>query len=293
MSRPSVEIKVDYAGGHTIAELSKTLQARMKYLNESAFQSIHATAVNALTSIRAGTRVAKATGLKVNLVERADLHFSYQTQGSSLRISVGTGKASGMKPNRKMCLRHGADAKIAAVYSPGGDERIRFVSCHGVPLRTVKVYEFVDDCAESKLKYLIAAPSAAIAKKAAREIVARRLLRYAGLAKRAVSALMVKTNTKGPSDLVSARVYAKANECTEKRDVIARDSTGGGKYALLLYDNVRYAARALKGGSAAVDVAIKKAANKTVSVIQQKCKNLLLPGELSTPFPEVTKRGAA
>ena len=86
MSRPPVRIDVSYADGKTIADLSRTLQQRMKYLNESAFQSIHATAVNALMSIRTGTRVAKATGLKVNVSERTDLVFSYTTEGGGGKI---------------------------------------------------------------------------------------------------------------------------------------------------------------------------------------------------------------
>lgn len=301
MSRPAVQIKVSYAGEHTLGELSRTLQARMKYLNESAFQAIHATAVNALTSIRSGTRVAKAAGIKVDVRERTDLVFSYTTEGGGgfkdgsrserklRRAGFGISVRRSDAGHRKMCLRTAGGSR----FTPETGTAVRYLSVYGVPAKTVKVFEFVDDDSGRKSTYLLVAKSTALAKKAAREIVARRLLRYAGLARRAVSALMVKTNNKGPADAVNARVFAKANEVTAKREVIAKGKDGGGKYALLLYDDLRYAARALNGGQAAVDLALKKAMNKTVSVIQTKCKNLLLPGELPLPFPEVSKRGAA
>ena len=81
---------------------------------------------------------------------------------------------------------------------------------------------------------------------------------------------------------------------TSKREIIAKSKDGnGGKYALVLDDNLRYALDAIKGGRAAVDMQMKKAMNKIVSVINQKLKKnggLFGPQKLETPFPEVRKR---
>lgn len=297
MSRPVMDIKVTWADGKTIDALSKTLQQRMKYLNESAYQSIHATAMNALMSIRTGTRVAKPTGIKVALTERTDLVFSYTTEGGGGKIgsrSEAKLRRAGFGINvrrsdaghRKMCLRNTGGVR----YAPGAGVRVVYAGVHGVPSRAVKVFDFTDVDSENRQQYIIVASSQGGARKAAQLIVARRLLRFAGLARRAISALMVKTNNKAVGDNVSPRVMMKAVEVTDKRDILARGDDGGGKYALYLIDNLRYATKALNGGPAAVNLALKKAMNKTVSTIQHKCKNLLLPGELPVPFPEVTQR---
>lgn len=279
MSKPAIKIVATYADGKTLGEFQKVLAARQHYLNETAFQSIHAMAVETLKSVRGLTRVAKPTGIKVDIVPRTDLIFSY---------SRVTAAQTGTKAGAKMCLR-----KMSFRYEPGPNERIRFRDCHGHRKQDVRVYQFVDIGADPKLTYLIASPSPGAAKKEAQQIVARRVLRFAGLAKRAISALMVKTNNRGPADAVSARVYAKANEVTTVRNQTVTNSNGSGVYSLTCQDDLRYAARALIGGQASVDTALKKAANKSVGLIQHKCKGLLLPGELKTPFPEITKRKSA
>lgn len=280
MSKPVVKISASYADGKTLGEFSKVIEKRQHYLNETAFQSIHAMAVEALKTIRAGTRVAKATGLKVKVHPRSDLKFSYY---------YVTAAQTGTKAAARMCIRSSSGMRFER--NQIGHEV--YADVHGAKAASVQVYQFKDEEGDGKI-YIIAATSAAKARRAAQNIVARRLLRYAGLAKRAISALMVKTNTKGPADAVSARVYAKANEVTEVRNLFATSSTtGDGQYALLLEDNLRYAGRALKGGPAAVDLALKKAANKSVGLIRHKCKDLLLPGELKTPFPEVVKKRVA
>lgn len=51
-----------------------------------------------------------------------------------------------------------------------------------------------------------------------------------------------------------------------------------------------YAKLALKGGDSAINQALMKASNKIASVINQKCKNLLMFQKIETPFPEVRGR---
>lgn len=135
----------------------------------------------------------------------------------------------------------------------------------------------------------------ASAKDKARRIVSSRVIRFAGLAKRAISMLMQKTNTKNVNDNVPQRVTRKAKEVTEKKEIIAKASDGkGGKYSLVLVDELNYALDAIKGGRATVDIQMKKAMNKIVSIINQKLKKsgdgFFGPKQLETPFPEVRKR---
>ena len=139
---------------------------------------------------------------------------------------------------------------------------------------------------------MIAATTSAAAKAKAKQIVRSRQMRYAGLAKRALGVLMMKTGTKRVADAVPQRVTAKAKQLTESREVIAKNQTGG-KYALVVNDNLRYALAAIKGGRTMVDTAMKKAANKTVAVINRcvgKQSGFLSPRKLPTPFPELTRK---
>ena len=276
MSRPTVKFVATYANGKTLDELSATIAKRQKYLNETAFQSVHATAVNALKTIRTATRVAKPSGIKVDVTPRADLTFSYTRES-----------AAGSRGRAKMCIRSNSGVR----FEDGQIGKIMFVDCHGVKAEAVKVYQFKDTGEEKTKTYIIAATSPSKARGCAQRIVARRVLRFAGLAKKAVSALMVKTNNKGPADAVSFRVASVAARVTSVGRVCS-SGEGSGTFRLEIRDDLRYAARALKGGHAAVDQALKKAANMSIGRIKQKCGDLLMPGELRTPFPEVTRRRA-
>ena len=71
-----------------------------------------------------------------------------------------------------------------------------------------------------------------------------------------------------------------------------RKNGESGKYTLTLFDNLNYAIAAIKGGKATIDTQMKKAANKIVSIINQKLKSKKFLGveKLETPFPEVRQR---
>lgn len=278
MSKPIVKIISSYADGKSLSEFKNVLAKRQHYLNETAFQSIHAMAMDTLKSLRGLVRVAKVSDIKVNITPRSDLKFSYYFLSAA---------KTGNKSAARMCIR-AASSDMRFERDQIGKEI--YANVRGVKLAAVQVYQFKDKDGDNQI-YLICATSQAKAKQAARRIVARRLLRYAGLARRAISALMVKTNSKGPADNVAPRVYAKANEVTEMRNIVARDTQGsGGQYALVLEDNLRYAVRALNGGRSAVNLALQKAANKSIGLIKKRCDGLLLPGEIKTPFPEIKKR---
>ena len=118
--------------------------------------------------------------------------------------------------------------------------------------------------------------------------------RYAGLAKRAIGVLMMKTTTTKVVDAVPMRVDAKARQQTETKEIVAKSTDGnGGKYSLTLHDNLLYALDAIKGGRTAVDTQMKKAMNKMVSVINRKMPDgsaFFGKKKLPTPFPEVARK---
>ena len=267
----SIQIHASWASGKTLQAFAKVLQERMKWMNETARGSIAACAIQVLRSIRSVTRVAKLSSIKVEV--QCD---------NTLYPSVTSHSA-----RKTVCIR-----------TKGSNQRYygkeRLARCDGdVDFKTWKVYRFLDKLSSKQTTYLIIAPSQSAAKSKAKSIVRGRQIRYAGLAKRALSVLMMKTVTKTVSDNVPPRVTAKAKELTSHREIIAKSGDGsGGKYALVLDDNLMYAKAAIKGGSAHVDMQMKKAMNKIVSVINQKLKKgggLFGTQKLETPFNEIAR----
>ena len=266
----SIQINANFGDGKTLDEFAKILGERMKYMHETSRGSIAAMAIATLKSVRAATRVAKQSGVKVEVLKDASLYCScYRVGGKKF-----------------LCARtKGSNARYA------GKERIVSAGT-GLKLGNMSVFRFTDTYSRRQRSYLIFAASTAVAKQTAKKIVASRALRYAGLARRAIGFLMMKTCTVKVNDIVSPKVNAKARETTEHREVIARAKDGnGGKYALILEDNLRYATDAVKGGRPAVDLAMKKALNKVVSQINHKFKDgFLQRKKLATPFPEIVKK---
>lgn len=265
-------VQLSGASQAALDALSKTISARMKYLNETVSASAHAILTQTLRSVRAATKVAKTKGIKVSVKQRGDLRFSYSMRGGF----------------RKMCLRDAGGTRLDgdALGKPRFSPEVR-----GLKLRDVRVYEFVD---ADKQTYLIAAPSKASAQKVAKTIASRRVMRYAGLARRALSVLMIKSNTKGAFETVSQRINRKAYAETRTSETVVKTATGG-SYTLTALDNLRYAKLAVKGENAAIDLAVRKAVNKSVGLITHrfKDKSFFRPGDLPPVFPEVKQRRSA
>lgn len=265
----AIQINASWANGKTLGEFAKVLQQRMKYMRETARDSVAACAINVLKGIRTITKVAKPSKVKVNLKPESNLYLSFTTQ-------------SGRK---HPCLRlKGSNQHYV------GNERF-VVASNPTNTNGWQVYRFTDTLSKNLTTYLIAAPSAAQAKAKVRQMLQSRIMRFAGLARRAISFLMMKTSTKNINDSVPMRVSQKANAVTHQREIVAKSNDGnGGKYALVLVDDLHYALDAIKGGQAAVDLQMKKSMNKIVSIINQKLKKgngLLGTTRLETPFPEV------
>lgn len=254
--------------------LGKTIEARMKYLGETVSASCHAILGQTLRSVRAMTKVAKPGRVKVALKRRGDLRFSWWTEGG----------------RRKMCLRTAGGVRLA-------DEtngKPRFSVPKGTRPDRVQVYEF-DDAHDGKTDvYLVAATSKGAANAWAKGVARRRVMRYAGLARRAVGVLMVKSNTKAPIDAVSKRIDRVAYQATRTTETVVK-TAGGGVYTLTALDNLRYAKKAVKGGDAAIDLAIRKAVNKCVGLITHRfsTKDFFRPGDLPPVFADIKQRKSA
>ena len=254
-------IRATIGNGHTLKEFMKVLNQRNKYLEETSHASITASALDILRSIRVETMVARLSSTKTdNVKPHPALRLAFST--------LGTKKVP--------CLRNG---KIRYVKQPS--ERIVFESLE----KGAKVYVWEYIRGQKKTTYYIVANSANQAKRKVKDIVKKRMMRYRGLAKRAISVLMQKTFNQSIVDNVNSLTENVAQKTANKIERVTN-----GMHVLTLKDDLDYALAALKNGQNSVDIAIMKASNKIVSKINMKCKNLLGFEKLETPFPEVRQR---
>lgn len=262
-----VTIDATCADGRTLQEFAKLLEARQKYLNETTEDACAAIAIDALKSIRAMTKKAtKSSVVKDVSVKRlGSMYPSYTKQGGT----------------KQFCLRYSGSNRRYE-----GTAKI-IQTDWGSDLKQNQVYQFFYNTDKGKLEYLIVSPSQSEAIQWAKNFKKKRAMQFAGLARRALTILMMKTTTlRDGGDNVSAQVSNKANQQTRK----VESKSGGllnATYSLLLEDNLDYASGAVQGGEMGVNLALQKAMNKVTSVINKRCEKLLLFEPLPAPFPSI------
>ena len=134
--------------------------------------------------------------------------------------------------------------------------------------------------------WLIVAPNQSMAKERAMKKVQKRVTIYKGLAKTAISLLLKKTGSRPDPTKASPRASDTANRISR-----VTKSGSGSEFNIQVEDLLDYAKLAFKGGGdSAINLALMKAANKIVSIINKKCEKLLLFEKLDTPFPEVKQK---
>ena len=254
-------VSVTCGDGRPIEELTKLIQQRSKWLNETAEEACAACMIDVLVSLRALTKTAKPKKNEI-VVEETSLTPSYTTVA---------------KGSYQFCLRQGK-----ARYVPQKKELIVRRASEISDVRDCKVYRWHD---YNKRVCLIVARSKQDATNWAFERIKKRATRYKGLARIIWSVLMKQTGTKSALNVDNANAASKAS-------TLARviKSGNGSSYSIEARDLLDYAKLALKGGESSVNQAIMKASNKIASVINQKCKNLLTFEKLDTPFPELRSR---
>lgn len=256
-------VKISAASGRTIEAFQQLIQQRIKWCNETKEDAVAAIAITALRSIRAATRVADENKIPDIAVEVAHLLPSYTAKGK----------------HKVPCLRNAGNVR----YTLGANERLLIAD---MPDKGVFVFKYVDKIRKDRpLTYYIIASNYDRAVEAVKKRLANRIKAWKGLARKALSVLMTKTCTLNDNDQANQNVTQKANALTRKTEI-----KGGQTYQLDLSDMLDYATLAVEGGDGIVDMSLKKAANKAVSVINMKCKKILNFEQLDTPFPEVSKK---
>lgn len=252
--------------GRPLAELSRLITLRSKWLGESARDSVRATAVTFLQSLRTLTKTAKKSGEKIELTSSNMLVPSFRRWGGKSRP----------------CLRVG---KGGNTYTPMKGTRVIYADGL-VNFATQKVYTASYTRGEGDrrrtYKYVVVASSKSSASRAVRRANAKRIASWRGLARAAVSALLRKA---GGNSTTSGKIGAKANDNAR---VTPRGA--GNSFSLTILDNLSYAECAVKGGKSGITLALQRACNKAASVINRRCADLLDFRPLETPFPEIKQR---
>ena len=247
-------VEVTCADGRPLAALSRLIKERSRWLNETAEQACAACMIDVLVSLRAVTKVAKPNKKEIALSD------------TSLKPSMTGGKHSSI-----FCLRIGK-----ARYTPQSNERIVRTT---TDLKDANVYKWYDI---KKRSWLIVAKSRKEAIEWAMEKLKKRANQYKGLARAAFSLLMKQSGSKTSAPITNAEAASKASSLTK-----VTKTKSGSNYSINASDMLDYAKLALRGGDTAINQALGKASNKIASVINTKCKNILMFEKLDTPFPEL------
>lgn len=271
MPNPVVTIQATFGESQSLDALTDLIKIREQYFKETAKQSVKAIAITVMKSIRAATNIGK---LHQNEIELNSTNF----------------KASTYREGDKKipCLRFNGGARF---YPTKGQQTIVWTDdCKGVKMYTLQVYWFDVKYSKKKRTYLIVAPSQSSAKKKAKAILLNRLNRYKGLAKRALTLLMVKAAIGDEQDGVGEFANQVAQENTFVQ-LFDNDKS----FAIQLQDTLNYAQDAIKGGSNSIDLALQKALNAATATINKKFESsqnaFYTNKRLDIPFPEVRQGG--
>lgn len=266
----------------TLESLRTALMLRQQLLaNETQEQAVRATAINVLRSLKAETKVV---GRKPKIiadrwaiqVKEAGYLAGWATPGkSNPRGRRVVRKPGGHSLDR---LANAPIVNLQGAYRRGEAPRVWLGSVTNLLSQNKTpwyVRYFVANSAEEVEQFL-------------RRRVERRIGQFRGINKRAIGiaqhliAGSATTSNSSESSLqklagrlVHARVMSHGSECTA-----------------LVADSMPTAMLALRSGPASLQMALQRAANATVSIINKRL-DLPLDKRLPTPFREIVRKGAA
>lgn len=248
----AVTMTANFGENEPLQKMQSLIDMRMRVLGETPKKSVTAMAINILKSIRAKTKEAKK---KKGEIDLEPTNF----------------KASTYRVGKKLipCIRFGKSR-----YFPPKNQHIVWTDdCKTIKMYNLQVYWYNVLYSKTGQKYLIVAPSMQSAKRKADQILKRRIDNYKGLARRAITLLMVKGNLASDNNKqISERAETVA---TKETDVVIREKGQGveSSYSIMLSDKLNYAKDALKGGEQTLNICVNNAINKTVGYIKSKIKN--------------------
>ena len=256
--------------GKPMSVLHDLIEKRQKYLGETVRDSVIATAILTVKSLRADTKQGKKqaknsdvevtdTGLTAGWIEEGDKYSRYVRGHCNIRPVNLAGQRYFKGEKVKVY-------KVAPVF-------------HKSDWKWEKNRNAADKC------WYVLAKSEKVARDFGKRQVTRYMKRWRGLAKTALGFAMAKLSTKG---VKSDPVSAKAMKAAELNAKVFKGASGG-SWSCVVTDSLNYAKKALRSGPGGVDRAMKKAANQIAGRIWSVAGNKL-DSRPPTPFPEVAGR---
>lgn len=286
MATESVEITAD-CEGKTLEELSRLIGKRAAALGETTRDAVVATAINIVSSLKAMTKKAP---LRVN----RKMYWVWKNS------AVAGWERKGKKKFRRV-VRTSADphAHIDRVLTA----RCRnLVGKQYVPGEQVNVYtlQLFNENPKRTVYHCFAHNVKEVRKYAEKVIVLRMLKKESGMMKYSMGVSQAKLSTRWP-----ALKRPSGSKQMKLAYQAARIATGGsgwagynngilgnptGWFQLDYHNDLRYSLNAIRGRKGALDVCIKKAANKTAGLIHLAFADKKFNQDVSTPFPEVQRK---
>lgn len=262
-----VTITCTCAKAGTLNVLNRLIGERERVLQESARDAVIATAINVLTSLRSATRSAKS-------------RRKYKIQVEAVP-GVRPGFTGGRRAPRR-CLRTETGDRYES------DLKVRFTN-NGRSLKSklLKVYRVIPEH-ESVKPYLCVAESVKDAHHYEAMRTLRRIENYGLLARSALGVAMRAISTRNVKDDASPLAEQKAS-------TLASVQTFGGdnspNFTAVVNDNLDYAVAALRRGRGDVDLAFRKAANRTAGILTSHLHRLGdFSNDIASPFPNIRRR---
>lgn len=278
MATTSVTISATCLNGKPLEALERLIAQRQREMGETTSEAVIATAINALSSIRAATKVAdpkKDSGF-VTVIADPSLVVSFRTLGKG-------GK-------RVLCLRRPGEKHHA---------KVKWANAAGEPHpgfhKVTQVYFVRDrysDRVETKTEkqYYIIAHNQKEAMEYAVARRARRIKNLCGLAKWTIGVAQARIHDNFANIPVSPTVQKIGR--TAQYVIVDESGFSSGKVYVEVNDKLKYAALALKGGPGEVTNALMRAANRTAGIINAHMRSLGFDDDrkIPTPFPEISNR---
>jgi hypothetical protein len=256
----------------TLERLSELISKRAKALGETASDAVTATGINVLTSLKAATKKAPLKGRrKMYTLERAGLTAGWERTGNTFRRVV----RSGGHVDRNITAH--CRNLVGANYVKG--ERVY-----------VWKAQLFNENLNNTLYYAFARNEKEVRKYIEEVILARLLSKESGMAKYTLGIAQAKASSRPMN--TPKPTGSKAFQIAHAASVLVINSKGfnEGESYLDFHDTLRYSADALKGGETTVDIAMKKAANKTAGLIHMAFVDKRFDQDVKTPFPEVQRK---
>ena len=281
-----MDAKIDW-NGRPLQELERLMEKRAEQLGESGRTIVWAAARHVLRSLKADTRKARLKARDSDYtLEDTGWTASWTRSGGCLRRAVrdkAGNRMASIFPIWRIPPEHKGVSHVYRITPKYGARRwvrTRHEGC-----------------------WYVCSASVAVARKCAKDLITKYVLKRRGLA---VSAIIAATK--------AARIAAGGfeSEALERLDAssygtnivayaqqmawarfhqgvaLRANGKSGGEYVLEIHDDLSYAQHAFKHGTSAVDWAMAKAANSIAGMLRKRAGDILDPS-LATPFPEIAQ----